>query len=286
MKQNIVCFGLAVLLSTTLSADLMNAQGPSPSLLPGTPSRVDDGLVAYYRFEGDARDSSGNGSDGAVFGPTFEPGKNGLGSRFTGSSYIEVPHKDNLSPRSALSVSAWVKVFGYPTWHSAVVYKGGEPPTNDGFRDRAYSLWMTRDRGVHFTSTPEGASSQIRCDSPGSLYKLDEFVHVAGVVDTLNQHMVIYVNGKKVQDCAYAGSAIRGGNHPLRIGGPFYSLGDQSGLDGVIDEVRIYDRALSDQEIQVLAGLPLNSSSPRSSALLWRASSPLAGTTFEVRLPN
>lgn len=215
---------------------------------------LSDGLFAYYKFEGNADDSSGNGNDGTVFDATFVPSMKGTGLEFTGSnsSYVDVPHSAELSPPDAVTMSAWAKVLSYPTSYSALIYKAGETPTTSGFRDRVYTLWVTSSRGVHLTSTPEGGTTQIFCNSPGSRYALNRFVHFAGVINTVSHKMAIYINGSKVAECPYTGDSLRGGNFPLRIGGPFKTLGDQSGLDGVLDEVRIYNRALSATEIRTL----------------------------------
>ena len=71
------------------------------------------------------------------------------------------------------------------------------------------------------------------------LFGLNEWVHVVGIVDTASQLMSVYVNGNLVDTVQFPAAAILSGNYPLRIGGPFFTLGDQTGFDGLIDEVRI-----------------------------------------------
>jgi hypothetical protein len=219
------------------------------------------GLVAYYAFNDNAQDMSGNGNHGQIFGAAFVNGKFGKSLEFSNSNntYVEVPHSESLSPSKAVTISLWAKAYSYSTWHSCLLYKAGEEPTSDNFKDRCYTLWLTEPLGVHFTSTPEGAVSQIRCDTIGGLYEVNKFVHVAGIVDTENHMMQIYINGSVAATCEYSGT-IRGGNYPLRIGAPFLTLGDQSGFNGVIDEVKIFNRALSADEIRHLAN-PSNISS-------------------------
>jgi len=223
---------------------------------------LSDGLVAYYSFNGHADDESGYGNNGVIHidgdgaKADFTEGRFGTGLDFSGSydSYVEVPHSDSLTPSQAVTISLWAKVYSYPKWHTSLVYKAGEEPTNNGFKDRCYTLWATAGGGVHFTATPEGADSQIHYSTAGGLYPLNEFVHFVGVVNTQNHTMSIYINGNLVQTSDYSGDSIRGGNYPLRIGAPFLTLSDQAAFDGVIDEVRIYNRALSDSEIKELYG--------------------------------
>jgi len=56
---------------------------------------LDDGLVAYYPFDGDATDSSGNGHDGTVYGATLVVDRNGQANgaySFDGQNdYIKIP---------------------------------------------------------------------------------------------------------------------------------------------------------------------------------------------------
>ncbi len=218
------------------------------------------GLVAHYPFDGNANDTSGNGNNGTVYDAFFVGGKFGSGIEVSGnySSYVEVPHSDSLSPSQAVTISLWAKALSPSPAYSSLIYKAGAPPTTC-CGDRVYSLWLRSDGGIHFASTPEGASNQVYCDSPGGLFGLNNFGHVAGVINTADHTMKIYVNGEQVQVCTNYGDKIRGGSYPLRIGGHFHTLGDQYNFDGVIDEVRIYNRALSQEEIWTLAGLSVTS---------------------------
>jgi lysophospholipase L1-like esterase len=235
-------FSILFLLSLVLGINAFCYGGP------------DAGLVAHYPFDSDADDKSGNGNNGTIHGAKFVEGKFGLGLEFADSAgtYVEVPHSDSLAPAHAVTVSVWAKVYSYPTWHSSLVYKAGQEPTSSGHKDRSYTVWATIDQGVHSTSTPAGADSQIYCDASGPLYGLDDFAHIVSVFDTASKTIVVYVNGTRVQTCWFDADEIRGGSYPLRIGGPFKTLGDQSGLNGVLDDVRIYNRALSEQEIYQL----------------------------------
>jgi len=212
---------------------------------------LSDGLVAYYPLNGNANDTSGNGLKGTLFNATFGPGRNGQGLITTGAtnSYIEVQPNSLLSPSNAVTVSCWVNVTGFPNSYSCLLYKSAATPTSNGFSDRAYSLWIRSDGGIHFNSTPSGASSQIVCNSPAGGIQITNWFNVVGVVDVANHVMKIYINGNLVASTPYVGSSIETGDFPLRLGGPFVTGGDQCGLNGILDDVRIYNRALSDAEI-------------------------------------
>lgn len=217
-------------------------------------ARLSDGLLTNYSFEENAKDSSQYRKDGSISDGTFVSGVKGKGLELTGSSssYMEVPHSPIVTSSKGISASAWAKITGYNNAYSSLIYVAGGQPTSSGYNDRVFTLWATSNRGVHLTSTPKGNNSQEICNSPGDVYQLNTFVHFAGVIDAKKHKMYIYINGSKVSECPYAGNSIRGGDFPMRIGGYFQTAGNQSGLSGVIDEVKIYSRSLSASEIQEL----------------------------------
>ncbi|MEJ7822566.1 MAG: hypothetical protein WKF85_09610, partial [Chitinophagaceae bacterium] len=70
------------------------------------------GLVAYYPFNGDANDASGNGNHGIAYNVTPATdnfGKPNSAFSFNGTnSYIRVPNSPSLNPTSQISICAWV----------------------------------------------------------------------------------------------------------------------------------------------------------------------------------
>ncbi len=243
------------------------------------------GLAAYYPFDVDARDASGNANDGVIHSASFVQGHSGSALSFEGSpsSYVEVPHSNLLTPSNGVTLSAWVKVRSYATWHSCLIYKAGDVPTSDGFKDRCFTLWATSERGLHISATPPDASSQISWGTPGGLYALNEVFHVAAVVDGEHHEFRIYVNGNFIGRAPYTASAIRGGSFPLRIGSPFFTVTDQSGLDGLLDDVCIYARALTNDEVLWLfTGAPVPRLTIRVSQveLCWTA---FTNLTYQVQ---
>jgi len=213
---------------------------------------INAGLIAYYAFEGNTADSGPYGLDGVLSNASFTPGHSGLGLRILGlqDSFVEVAGDPVLSPQDEVSVSVWVKVLTPPPIHGGLIYKAAIEPTSNGFQDRSYALWIRNNGVVQISSTPEGASSQVYCNSEEGAVAFGEFVHLVGVVSAKSRTMTVYANRNKVLSCDYPGNAIRQGNYPLRIGAPFFTLSDQNALDAIVDEVRIYDRTLSDAEVE------------------------------------
>ena len=69
------------------------------------------GLVAYYPFNGNANDSSGNGNDGTINGVTFASNNTLTFAQFTPTSYINVPDNStfDFSSTSGVTIATWVR---------------------------------------------------------------------------------------------------------------------------------------------------------------------------------
>src|ERR1700720_225501 len=73
---------------------------------------VTNGLVAYYQFDGNLDDATGNGNNGMWVGNTnYEPGIVGAALRLDGSSYVQVPDELalNFAAGSNFSISVWIQ---------------------------------------------------------------------------------------------------------------------------------------------------------------------------------
>jgi hypothetical protein len=85
---------------------------------PPPPFDPEEGLVAYYPFNGNANDESGNRNDGEVNGATLSDDRFGLSNsayEFEQSDYINVPPSDSLNQNGPHSISLWVKLDKFPS---------------------------------------------------------------------------------------------------------------------------------------------------------------------------
>jgi hypothetical protein len=211
--------------------------------------------LAYFPFDGSATDASGNGLAGTALNAAFVPGRFGSALSVNGTidSRVEVPANLLLAPRNAVSISLWFNALTIQRQYACLIYKPATAPTSAGFSDRSYTLWVTPGGGgVHLTSTAAGADSQTKLDTTSGLFGVNEWVHVVGVIEAQAHIMSAYLNGNLITTAPYPGNSILAGTYPLRIGSPFQTSSDQAGFNGLIDEVRIYDRALSSQEVRQL----------------------------------
>ena len=196
------------------------------------------GLVAAYGFEegagATASDASGNGNTGSVSGATWTTsGRTGGALSFDGNNdFVSVADAASLGLSTAMTLEAWV----YPTaasgWRNVIMKETGS--------DLAWALYSSSP-----SSRPEGyvrTSNSSSVSGPGAL-PLNAWTHLALTYD--GAVMRIYQNGVEVGSQAKTGN-IATSSQSLRIGGN--SIWGEY-FSGRIDEVRIYNRALTPAEI-------------------------------------
>jgi RNA polymerase sigma-70 factor (ECF subfamily) len=226
---------------------IVDIQAPAPSL--------DNGLVGHWTLddgEGSiAKDSSGLGHDGLFKGkPVWtKDGKSGGGAQFNADgAHIEIqnsPRLEDLQPRGTFSISAWFKP--HDASPSGIVMKSaaaGLTYADQRFSMNYYQYLPTRsqmvNRGYAWVSSDQ-------------LYPVGEFHHVVGVVSS--RTTTLYVNGTaKTIPWSEPDAMLGLGPYTwkLGVGQSFSESFDNCPASGVIDEVRIYDRALTAAEVLAL----------------------------------
>ncbi|MCJ7459531.1 MAG: FG-GAP-like repeat-containing protein [candidate division Zixibacteria bacterium] len=196
-------------------------------------------LVGYWKFdEGTgvtAYDSSGNNNHGTIYGTTWTDGKLGRGLNFTKlSDYVEVNDSPILDLTDHLTITAWIRPHAFPGHTPKIVGKGYVS---------TYSYWLGF-AGVSVILTLENSAGY--CEAYHS-FVLDEWAYVAATWDGTTTH--IYINGKDEGSTVknYTGT-LTPNEHPLIIGSRDNGYNDY--FNGTIDEVKIYNRALSGDEIR------------------------------------
>ena len=217
-----------------------NVGAPSPQTQvtvvappPPPPPPPTGGLVAAYSFDENggtsAADSSGNGNKGALENATWAAGKFGSALSFNGSSSrVTIPDSASLDLTKALTLEAWVKPTSAAGWGSVV------------FKERTsgmlYSLYASnagnRPVGQVFLGSERSAQG-------ASAVPLNTWTHLATTWD--GSTLRLYVNGVQTGSTAVAGT-LGTSTGPLRIGGNGIW---KEFFKGLIDDVRVYDHALS-----------------------------------------
>jgi hypothetical protein len=201
---------------------------------PGT-----DGLVAYYALENDTNDSSGNGLDGTIVGdPAFVDGIAGMALDFNGDDYVDCGGVAEFSFTDAMTVSTWVNIRSRTTAWMAIIAKG----------ENAWRLGVNNETtGIHYGFT--GGTRGWQAANTATELALDEWYHVAATYDT-TVGALVYIDG--VLDASNPDlDGIPVNEMPLLLGENPEATGRL--LDGMLDEVMIYNRALSKEELLYLA---------------------------------
>ena len=194
-------------------------------------------LVLYLPFDGGTEDASGNGNDGIVHGnANWVDGKHDQAMQFDGSTYVEVPDSpgSGFDGEAGLTIEVWVKM---STHHdNGIVVK----LTSEGvFWPCSYNLETWSDQLAYF-GVNEGAGGYAT-----SPYPLDEWFHLAGIFDNGEVHA--YVNGELASSVNDPSNVVPDGDLPVYIGcvdpNSFFFVGE-------LDDLAIYRRALTQEEIQ------------------------------------
>jgi PKD repeat protein len=205
---------------------------------PNIPSNS-DGLVAAYGFEETSGstvvDATGNGNNGTIKGAVqISNGKYGKALKFDGvNDWVTVNNSTSLALSTSMTLEAWV----YPesiTTGNTVIFKeksGGA----------VYNLYASEDKEGPVSSFSKNNKYYIIEDS--NPLPLNQWSHLVSTYD--GQYQRLYVNGAEVASRNQTGT-IEQSTGVLRIGGN--SVWGEF-FKGYIDEVRIYNRALTATEI-------------------------------------
>ena len=229
------------------------------------------GLVASYSFEegtgATANDSSGNNNQGTLSNATWTAsGKYGKALSFNGtSSIVNIADAASLRLTSAMTVEAWVNPTAAGNVWRTVVMK-------EVTGDLAYALYANEDVDVPAAYVRIGSAS--RRVGGASALSLNTWTHLAATY--ASGALRIYVNGALVSTQAGTGT-IASSTLPLRIGGNTI-WGEY--FAGSIDEVRIYNRALSVTEIA--ADMTGGAAPPRATIAAPAAGATITGKTVNV----
>lgn len=209
---------------------------------------ITNGLVAAYEFNGDANDVSGNGNDGIVSGAVLTTDRFGAANSaysFNGGSSV-ITAGSVISPgQSAISVAAWFyRTTPLPSSYTSNIVNQAHV-NGDG---AGFSLMLKETTGgnsrVRFLWNDQiGGRSDVSTEDVQYL----QWNHVVGVYDGMIQ--AIYLNGSLVNSVSNQG-AINFPSNPFRIG--HEDRPEVAGFAGKIDDVYIYDRALSASEVSSL----------------------------------
>lgn len=201
------------------------------------------GLVAHYQLEGptwngttgEVTDSSGNNLNGVTIGtvkPTAATAKVCNGAFMNGTNYIRIADGPLMDLTDAMSITAWIRLGATPSELKTIFSK-----------DTNYEFHIDNSRRVYWWWNTSGGATRTLTTS--TAIALNTWYHIGIVYSPTRQS--VYINGTEAVFSTNSNEILATNNLPMEIGA------DQ-GLaariwSGGIDEIKLYDRALSGAEV-------------------------------------
>jgi hypothetical protein len=209
---------------------------------------LSNGLVAYYPFNGNANDASGNGLNGTMLGASLTTDRNSITGQamyFDGSgAYVKVNHSSLLQLSNGMSLSYWIN----PQINSGkVVMKGRD--VNAGSLNAHYN-------GAGITYAYGNYPGYYNTSNPKPL---NTWYLVIFTYDRINKTMNYYENAVLVGTSTNVPDCSVNNSDPLVFGRHCFDASCSSSFvfpyQGKLDEIRIYNRALTSDEVSALYGI-------------------------------
>ncbi|PIZ14977.1 hypothetical protein COY51_06770 [Candidatus Desantisbacteria bacterium CG_4_10_14_0_8_um_filter_39_17] len=200
----------------------------------------ENGLVGYWNFDegkGEvAKDSSGNDIYGEIIGAEWVKGIKGSALEFNGEdAYVDCGSDDILNIADAITIECWVKRTGDGVKWNGIVSKGAG---SKGYQTFHYN--PSNNFTIYLNTNATGYGSVM-----GQVIPLNEWMHLVVTYDSKEKMVKLYQNGVMTASKQYEGQITDFAEN-------FY-IGRTTGFNyfcGLIDEVRVYNRALTEAEIQ------------------------------------
>ncbi|MCC7231385.1 MAG: T9SS type A sorting domain-containing protein [Bacteroidia bacterium] len=186
------------------------------------------------------------------------------------SSYVSFSTENGLNPTDAITVEAWIKAdaWGQFYWENSIVCNSGWSLGEEGYVLRAGGTGELSFAiaGMDTSGTPV---SWVDVISGDSALTLNTWTHVAGTFD--GNQLAIFIDGNLAGTVPFPGTIVPSVDYLFKIG----KLADDNQpedrfFSGMIDEVRIYNRALSQAEIQSGMNHQIDTASAAGLVGYWR----------------
>jgi hypothetical protein len=243
IRRLLPCFPL--LLACACSGGRMDVVGLSPNSL-----RL--GMVALWSCDRDGQptlsDMSGNGHDGSIDGAIWIDGRFGGGLRLGATGAVAVPGFPQAT--RSFSVALW--------------YRAADGEADDTYRT-VLGTELTSIGGWDVSVRPHGTSPAVRFQYPvgsdasvasehleAEHLDFQRWTHLVTVLDASMMTLALYYDGNRVAEAPIEG-LIQPGSTTLAIGRP---VGSAPSLDGDVDDIAIFNRALVPAEVAELYARP------------------------------
>ena len=221
-----------------------------------------NGLVGWWGFNGNAQDGSGNGNHGTVNGATLITdrfGNQNSAYNFDGINFnhIEIPSDSSLDLVNDFSISCWFNsnlMYNQPATVRSILMKVGDGVgMPNGY---TYGIWggiagtNSQVGVVNFQAQPHYTSITYPNNSSGHVSINTWYNYI--VTYTKNDSTLKYYINNVVVDVKHLNFNIGFNNNPLWIGSQPSIHSSTKTFDGKLDDIGIWNRALTQQEITIL----------------------------------
>ena len=245
-------------ISCKKEAEIANNPKPTLKEISGSKNHgektinLNQGLVAYYPFTGNANDASGNKNNGINHGALLtadRKGKRNSAYSFNGiNNSIIVPHNDLLSLTN-FTICSWIKIPNLSNDFYEILTKGGD--LDENYEHVVYGNPVPPagfvECAIKFTDGSRGYTFPVQ----NNFVKENQWSHIASSYEVSTGTLKTYVNGKLFQ------TGIVGANMTPIFNTTALYIGSDPYVgryhEGMIDEIRIYNRALTQSEITYLS---------------------------------
>ena len=223
-----------------------------------------DGLVGWWPFNGNANDESGNGNHGTVTGATLTADRNGVANKAynfdvshwswgSGGDIIFIPYNSSFNT-DKISVSVWVKRTTNGTQNQGLTilnrYQYGYSSPNG----QTWGIGVDQNSSFNIKTAviqASNANDQAVIENVGPVMNINLWYQIIFTFDGVDLKQ--YVNGVLTDIDQKSGFTLNKlGNSGISIGVSDQANGRWGPFGGQIDDIAIYNRALSQQEISAL----------------------------------
>jgi len=227
----------------------------SLTILPSLGRTVDESLVLYLPFDegaGTPRDVSPKPANVAIEGNLkWVEGKFRKALEFDGTAanYVEVSHSGKLDGMKAITIEAWVKPYNPDANARAIVSKrSAQGWQGTGHKDDLFNLFSWTDMKFYARTNAQDGM-QV---SSETVLKDKTWYHVAYTFDgkaEKGKRQNLYINGQTEMTKEHLDDSVGSSETGLWIG--ILNAGYTQAWQGIIDEVRVWNRALNEAEVQL-----------------------------------
>lgn len=205
-----------------------------------------NGLIGEWLFNGNPNDTSDSGNNGTLINsPSLTTDRKNIPNKsyeflYTNEQYIDMGNNSILQPVNAISISVWIYLYRIDGWMGLVTTN-----TLTSWSNTPYFLWMDAAKScVELGITTGSTLKRLKSiDYPVQLYT---WTHIVGVYD--GSKMMIYKDNQLASQLNVSGNISYSNFNSLKVG----AIQQYSYMDGKADALRIYDRALSKNEVTQL----------------------------------